>query len=422
MTYTPYIWPPLVAAAILSGIAIYVRRFKGIPAAGPFGWLMRLMAIWATLSTLSNATVELPLSVLWTQLVYASNAFVSFTILITVLEYAGQGRWMTKRRMALLLVIPVSAAVLSLTSGHHSLWMTDFRLQIIDGLPVLSFSRGPLFWVATVYYFCMNVTALGLMLASISTFKVNPWINLFLLFSLVVPLATAVLFNFGISPIRGYNFTPITFIWTGGLFLWALLRFRMFSFIPVARNMVMDTIQDPVMVLNNQGVLVDFNRAARAAFGIPADAIGRAPGFLPLEWQGLFSLNGEPPGRGTEMALGDGDKKAIYELTTSLITDGSGTPQGRLFLLHDVTRRKSAEDSLQRRTLELKSRNEELQKAVDTIKTMSGLIPICAWCGRKIKNKKGDWVGIEAFIHANSEAMLTHGICPECFKTHMEKP
>jgi CheY-like chemotaxis protein len=71
---------------------------------------------------------------------------------------------------------------------------------------------------------------------------------------------------------------------------------------------------------------------------------------------------------------------------------------------------------LERRYAELQSRNEALQQALDTIKTLSGLIPICAWCGRKIEDDNGDWVTVERYIESHSEASFTHGMCPECLE------
>jgi PleD family two-component response regulator len=55
----------------------------------------------------------------------------------------------------------------------------------------------------------------------------------------------------------------------------------------------------------------------------------------------------------------------------------------------------------------------ELRDALARVKTLSGMIPICAWC-RKIRNDKGYWDGVEAYIESHSEATFTHGICPEC--------
>jgi len=47
------------------------------------------------------------------------------------------------------------------------------------------------------------------------------------------------------------------------------------------------------------------------------------------------------------------------------------------------------------------------------VKTLSGLLPICAKC-KKIRDDNGYWNQIEAFISAHSDADFTHGICPDC--------
>ena len=58
---------------------------------------------------------------------------------------------------------------------------------------------------------------------------------------------------------------------------------------------------------------------------------------------------------------------------------------------------------------------KELQKALDRAKTLSGMLPICASC-KKIRDDKGYWNKIEAYIEKHSEAEFSHGICPECAK------
>jgi len=58
---------------------------------------------------------------------------------------------------------------------------------------------------------------------------------------------------------------------------------------------------------------------------------------------------------------------------------------------------------------------EDLQEAVAEVKTLSGLLPICASC-KKIRDDKGYWTQIESYIRDHSEAEFSHGICPECAK------
>ncbi len=64
-------------------------------------------------------------------------------------------------------------------------------------------------------------------------------------------------------------------------------------------------------------------------------------------------------------------------------------------------------------------KNNKLQKALNEIKTLRGIIPICSYC-KKIRDDEGAWERIEAYISKNSEAQFSHGACPECFKKQME--
>lgn len=61
--------------------------------------------------------------------------------------------------------------------------------------------------------------------------------------------------------------------------------------------------------------------------------------------------------------------------------------------------------------------NETLAEALATVKTLGGMLPICSYC-KKIRDDQGYWSQVEAYIHAHSEAEFTHGICPDCARTH----
>ena len=61
----------------------------------------------------------------------------------------------------------------------------------------------------------------------------------------------------------------------------------------------------------------------------------------------------------------------------------------------------------------------ELQSALAHVRTLRGLIPICAWC-KKIRNDQGYWEQLELFIKNHSEADFTHGMCPECARKQTE--
>jgi PAS domain S-box-containing protein len=98
------------------------------------------------------------------------------------------------------------------------------------------------------------------------------------------------------------------------------------------------------------------------------------------------------------------------------IRDGlfSGTvikSQGTRYFLSvmiDITDRKSAEAKREEAI-------QELQIALEQVKTLKGIVPICASC-KKIRDDKGYWEQVEAYVSRHTDAQFSHGICPECLK------
>ncbi|MGD9008518.1 MAG: hypothetical protein PVG41_11385 [Desulfobacteraceae bacterium] len=66
---------------------------------------------------------------------------------------------------------------------------------------------------------------------------------------------------------------------------------------------------------------------------------------------------------------------------------------------------------------ELMDKKRNLEKALHEVKTLQGLLPICSFC-KRIRDDKGYWNQIEAYIHMHSDAVFSHGICPECAEKH----
>lgn len=62
----------------------------------------------------------------------------------------------------------------------------------------------------------------------------------------------------------------------------------------------------------------------------------------------------------------------------------------------------------------------ELKAALSKVKQLEGIIPICSYC-KKIRNDKESWQQLESYITEHSEALFSHGICPECFTIQMSE-
>jgi PAS domain S-box-containing protein len=75
-------------------------------------------------------------------------------------------------------------------------------------------------------------------------------------------------------------------------------------------------------------------------------------------------------------------------------------------IIHDISDRKKIEQ-------EKAQLIEKLTKALEEIKKLKGILPICSSC-KKIRDDKGYWQQIEAYIEQHSGAEFTHGICPDC--------
>lgn len=62
-------------------------------------------------------------------------------------------------------------------------------------------------------------------------------------------------------------------------------------------------------------------------------------------------------------------------------------------------------------------KNQELMAALEEIRTLRGILPICMHC-KQIRDESGGWVRLEKYVQEHSHAEFTHGVCPACLKKH----
>ena len=93
-------------------------------------------------------------------------------------------------------------------------------------------------------------------------------------------------------------------------------------------------------------------------------------------------------------------------LASPITVDGQQV--GVYGIYRDITERKNAEKERERLI-------QELKEALAKVKTLRGLIPICSSC-KNIRDDRGYWNQVEAYIVAHSDAEFSHGFCPDCMK------
>lgn len=87
--------------------------------------------------------------------------------------------------------------------------------------------------------------------------------------------------------------------------------------------------------------------------------------------------------------------------TSAPVRDRTGQIIGAVAIVRDIT--------------DIKRLMSRLQEALDNVKILSGILPICSSC-KKIKDDDGNWIQLESYIHERSDADFSHGICPDCTK------
>ncbi len=171
---------------------------------------------------------------------------------------------------------------------------------------------------------------------------------------------------------------------------------------PVAHDMLVESVNDGVLVLDTAGRVVDINPAAQRMLAVDtSSAIGQIVDALLPGW----SRDGEDRQQKTIVR---GNPLRYFDVRIMELADRKGTKRGQLVILWDITTQKKLET-------EREELIRNLQDALARVKTLSGLLPICAYCN-KIRDDEGYWHRIEAYIQEHSEAVFSHGVCPECLK------
>jgi len=99
-------------------------------------------------------------------------------------------------------------------------------------------------------------------------------------------------------------------------------------------------------------------------------------------------------------------ERRYYQNIYNPITDEAGKVIGLTLILTDITEQKWIEAGRHKLIA-------DLQKALDRVKLLSGLLPVCAEC-KRIRTEGNVWQPMETYIHEHSEAQFSHGLCPQC--------
>ena len=103
------------------------------------------------------------------------------------------------------------------------------------------------------------------------------------------------------------------------------------------------------------------------------------------------------------------------DVHNKIVNEETARKTAELRAIFEVEKMEQEKEIYRLKNVELAHANQKLQEALDNIKVLSGLVPICSHC-KKIRDDKGFWNQLETYISKHSDATFSHGICPDCLR------
>jgi PAS domain S-box-containing protein len=362
--FTPYILPNLFSLAILLILVAVSRRYRQAPGAVPFGMTMLMLAVWSLLYAFDISSLNLSDKVFWSRCRFPFIAFLAVGWFSMVIQYSGKAHMLSQRRLTILCIVPAITSILSLTSNYHTLFRYNYHLDSSGPFTVLLFNNGPWYWVHVVSSYGMFILGLTILIRLMR--NIQPLYGrqaLMLVIGVVLPIVMDILFQLGITPIKGYNLAPSAFVFLGLTNGWALFRYQLFDIVPVARDVLVEGMSDGVLVLDAKNRIVDINRATQHFIGVlDSPPIGQNITAIFGEWQDIVDRFRDVAEVQTEIKLGK-ESPCHLDLRITPLYDQKGQFIGRLIVLRDITARKELEKIKDEFTATLVAQKNELAEA-----------------------------------------------------------
>lgn len=365
-----YVGLPLFAAATLVFLGYLAWQRRDAPGATAFICLTLSLTVWSIGAALEVASSSLPTALFWSKFKYFGVVTMPATWLAFTLQYTGRGHWLTRRNLALLTIHPILTLLLLWTTETHGLFWSSYRMDTTGAFPVFSVTRNIAFWLHTAYSYLLSFGGMVIFLRRAwHSFRLYRMQLGLLVLTCLVPVAANALTLAGFVPLPGLDLTPVTFTFASVGALCALLGFRMFDIVPIARDTVIENMADGVIVLDAENRVIDLNAVTRQlldpalgeVIGKPAQVVFAAYADLMARYRNTMEMNGE-------VVLERDGQRRYMDLRISPIRNRRGKFQGRLIVWRDVTQRKHAEQALSNSIMQLamlRRADEDLSRKLD---------------------------------------------------------
>jgi signal transduction histidine kinase len=329
----------------LAAPLIWYRAWRLPPFPGQNAFMAMLpSAVWWSVA----AAIENMVSTPGTKFFWAEMAWLGIMATPTcwgVFVWAyiyGRTDKLSKGWLVTLSIMPVVTWVVALTNDYH-------HLIYVSGTPIGGVQGAPLYYVHGYWYVFATVYAYLYLTATVVMIARAAWESAGIYrrhyFGLLAAMLGPWIFNIGYQSgtlaIVGFDPTPYSFLVTGSIFFWLIQRNQLFSLVPVARSMLLNTMSDPVLVIDRRGMVVEANPAALGLPQMPRTLVGMALAEVPPLDMALRGCLEGPAHAAEDVSLGG----QYFEVRRTPLVY-LRREVGQLLVLREITRRRRMEDEL----------------------------------------------------------------------------
>lgn len=347
----------LFLGALVAGVVAVVAARRTVTSMGrALVTLMAAVFVWSFFAAFEAAVPVSAAKILLSKIEYLGIASTPLLMFLFALKFSQSGSPLKKGRAAALWIVPALTFLLAATNEAHELIWSGFSQAPRAGPRLLLYEHGPFFWVHVGYSYLLLFATTALLLLAYFRFKgIHRKQAVALLLSFPWPWLGNALYLAGIPGGKtGHDFTPVGFAIAGLFLLGAMFRLKLVDIVPVAREQVVESMGESLIIIGEGGRLAATNPAARkliAEAGGPAedvreaDLLGRPAAELFPAWPEMAVGLSAPAASQKEIPLKSDGSLRVYDVRLSPLL-GQGTfVTGWVAVLHDITRLKEAESS-----------------------------------------------------------------------------
>jgi PAS domain S-box-containing protein len=338
---------PFIVAATVSGLlAVFAWRRRGLSMAPAFAMMMTGEAAWAGFEALELLFVEMAAKRPFFELRVAGAVMAILGLVAVVLRYTGRVNWLGLSRFTAICTPAVVMILFAWTNERHHFYWHDHVPVKVGDFHFLEPVYGPAFWVHFSYCYGLIAASTILLAQAVATtkglYRVQAAV---MLFGVTLPWVVNIIDMTRVFGIMYTDTTAMTFAITGLAFFPAIFRYRLLELTPVAWAAVIRGMNDPVVVIDPSGRIVELNEAAQKLAGRPLDEI---LGFDAAEafsrWPKLAQRLAPLPENGElsfELTGGEAGAFSAYDARISRLRS-DGAILGWALVLRDITEHKRA--------------------------------------------------------------------------------